>query len=645
MLSLSRMKTLTDVSKHSSLLVAELEGEVFPYAAGKKMHKKVLAEMKPYASNLEKLPFESQEELADVVISQTIMARIFSQPARIASVRKILREALSRETLKYLRWAVDHPWYMTGFYVLDKEGPHILRILDYHDGQEYLLYSPAVEDIWLKGKNSLYTLFYFNGECLQTYGGIYYLQWANQDDFLYFARRLAQYIFDQVGLRGVMTQHTVEWIALFSMGEFPVISHRGADMEACRSVVKVSNFFPDQLLEEAQIDEAGGNIRALLDPEDPMSGPRVIWEERKKQLHLSAMTEERYLLGRERLQEIAEFPAEPDERCSATMIAAAEVILGPDEFFALDASFKKDVELKPEDQIELNRLNDLVERLNAAHNTGREVSTEQLAEETGLSEETVIHVRGELEKIIQRNTSFQDGFLGFSPEQMHTVIHNTFDNIPDIVEIRPDRIEPEEVVKSLWTALALELMHLVEDAGGTLKATARGNLPRKAVEHLYQKELSLWEDAGRSNIRQILKNFTVRGEQDAYMIHTVKTFLQLSGYLREVPGAFTLTGKSQPLPSGPLLIDLYLDLFHCASRECFLKYPRYMQPSPFLRQALPFILYALSREPEGRFTGRRLTEIVQKAFPEIEKRFSKEEESVPYQDLLEILVTTQVINQ
>ncbi len=643
MLSVGRIKTITEVSNHHAALINELEQAVFPWAAQKKMHKKVLSEMKPYLSNWEGLPPENHEALEAVVITQTIMGRIFSQPERISSVKRVLREELRREVLRYLQRTLDHPWYMSGFYVQDKEGPHLLRIFDYHDEEEYLLYSQAAEDIWTKGKNNLYTLLFFNGECLQTYGGIFYLDWATREDFLYFARRHEKYAFEQGGLRAAMTPHPVEWAALYSWAEVPQVVHRGEMMECCRSVVRAAQFSTDQLPEKAQVDEANGNIRVLLYPEDPMFGPRVIWERRKKRLHLSAMTEKGYELGRELLRDIAEFPEEPDEIFSSMMAAAADQILGPDEFSLLDSSFREDTERDPNTQIDLNRMNDLIERLNAAHNTGRRVSSEELAAQTGLSEEMVIQMRDQIEKIMEERSPVREGFLGFSPEHMYDLMHNTIDNIPDVVEIRSDRIEPEDVEESLWVALALALLRMVEEEGGTLKATDRGNLPRRVVDYLFQKELNLRETAGEWIAQALRETVKVRGEQDAHTVHIVRTLLQITGFLEEVPGAFTLTEKSQPLPFGPQLKNMYLDLLISASQEYLLKYPGNLPVWPLLKQALPFILYALSREPEGRFTARRLAEIIHKAFPKMEEYYAEGDEYFPYLEYLELLASYNVI--
>ncbi len=644
MLSNVRMKTVTEVSNRHAGIIKELEEAVFPWSAQKKMHKKVFSEIKAYQSNFEMFPPEDRAALEEMVITQTIMARIFSQPERISSIKRVLREELSREVLRYLQWTLDHPWYMSAFYILDKEGPHLLRILDYHDEEEYLLYSQAAEDIWTKGENNLYTLLFFNGECLQTYGGVFYLNWATREDFLYFARRQEKYAFEQGGLRAAMTPHPVEWAALYSWGEVPQVAHRGEIMECCRAVVKAAQFSTDQLPEDAQVDEANGNIRVLLYPEDPMFGPRVIWERKKKQLHLSAMTEKGYEMGREILRGTAEFPEEPDEIFSSMMAAAANQVLGPDEFSLLDSSFREDKELEPGAQIELNRMNDLIERLNVAHNTGCEVSSEELAAETGLSIEKVIQVRDQIEKIMEKNAPVREGFLGFSPENMYHLLHNSIDNIPDILEIRTDRIEPGEVEGTLWVALGRELLRRVEEEGGTLKATARGNLPRRVVEHLFHMELNLREAAGEWIAPVLRETVKVRGEQDAHTVHVVRTLLHITGYLEEVPGAFTLTEKSQPLPSGPQLKNMYLDLLISASQEYLLKYPGHLPVWPLLKQALSFILYALGREPEGRFTIRRLTEIIHKAFPKMEEYYSDEDEYFPYLEYLDLLARYNVIS-
>ncbi len=620
-----------------------MEDAVFPWTAQKKMHKKVLSEMKQYASHWERLPPEIRDTVEEMLISQTIMARIFSQPERIASVKRVLREELSRDTLRYLQWTLDHPWYMSGFYVLEKEGPHVLRILDYHDGEEYLLYSQGTEDIWTNGKNNFYTLLFFNGECLQTYGGIFYLNWASWGDFLYFAQRQDRYAFEQGGLHAAITAHPVEWAALYSWAELPQVVHRGEMMECCRSEVRAAQFSTDRLPHGAQVDEAGGNIRVLLYPEDPMFGPRVIWERRKKRLYLSAMTLKKYDLGRELLRDIADFPEEPDEIYSSMMTAAANEILGPDEFSRLDSSFKEDKELEPSDQIELNRMNDLIKRLNAAHNTGREVSSQELANETGLSEEVVVQMRDQIEKIMEESATVREGFLGFSPAQMHDLMHNTIDNIPFIVEIRPDRIEPEDVKTSLWITLALDLLRTVKEEGSTLKATDRGNLPRRVVDHLFQKELDIREAGGEWVAKELRKIVKVRGERDTHTVHVVRTLLQMAGYLEEVPGAFTLTEKSQPLPSGSQLKNMYIDILNRASQKYILKYTKKLPALPVLQQALPFILYGLSREPEGRFTARRLAEIIHNAFPKMEEYYAEGDEIFPYLEHLELLAESQVI--
>lgn len=611
-------KRLNAIQKKSEMFskgLLEIEPLVFEYAVKKKLDKKIMKKIRSYQEIFDKMAERTGANVIGNTMTMAIMVQTFSQPVVVRSIVKANRAELSTEVLSVLEQAMDTPWYITAFEVLGVEGPHILRIYDFDDGEEYLLDSKSVTDSFKSGISVFYCLLFYNGECLQTYGAIYSLSWADGRDFEYLAKRLNQQKYLSHGLSEVFTQNPVTLTALWTYAGIPSIGHRGETAEVCTSVVSCSDFHPDDFTGNPKIFEKNGSFLLILDEEDPMFGPRIIYDAKHKRCYLKAMTERCYHQGREAAAPEIVFPEGPDSIRSLTMDTAVQALLGPEDYMQLDAELAEDRPLNPEEEEVLEKANAVFSRLMDTINKGETVDIREIAHDTGADIEMVKSAYAEIKKVAGSNKLPDKDFSGISPNHMRTIINRGIDEMEDIVKLRPERTDPRQMARALYPALALELLRLVRKEGG-LKLTAKGNLPLKIVRPLHALYLEKKKEAGE-RVYDFQSSEHIMKEEQSIQVDCLHRIVVFADYIEVSKTHAWLSDKAVEVLNNDDTRTLYTDLITATADRFELTYFTRIECVALVQDSLPFSLYLMKKMAGKKLTAKILAEKLYKAFPGI----------------------------
>jgi hypothetical protein len=127
-------------------------------------------------------------------------------------------------------------------------------------------------------------------------------------------------------------------------------------------------------------------------------------------------------------------------------------------------------------------------------------------------------------------------FEGYSPNEMHQLLHFTFGEDSAIRLQKISGTQYQQV--PIWN-LVKYLTGLIEDAG-EIKLTKKGFLPTKVVSELYRQGF-LKEDHIEKGITKLYK------EMDSISVHLARILAELAGLIKKRKGKLTLTKSSAEL--------------------------------------------------------------------------------------------------
>jgi hypothetical protein len=203
----------------------------------------------------------------------------------------------------------------------------------------------------------------------------------------------------------------------------------------------------------------------------------------------------------------------------------------------------------------------------------------------------------------QQNEGAQDDFHGLSPEQMHRLLNYPFSSPPLAQFAEPLAIDPTAPILTLFNLMA----EAIDDKG--LKATAKGNLPRKFCREAAQ---SYW---GEEGYRENTRFAGINMEMDFGELYVARGVAELAGLVRKYKGRFILSRDCRKLVAGagdraiyPRLFRSYVEKYNWAYRD---RYPdlRIIQTG-FLFTLYLLSLYGSEWRPQGYYADRFM-----KAFP------------------------------
>ncbi|MGM0634170.1 MAG: hypothetical protein ACQETO_13500, partial [Pseudomonadota bacterium] len=172
------------------------------------------------------------------------------------------------------------------------------------------------------------------------------------------------------------------------------------------------------------------------------------------------------------------------------------------------------------------------------------------------------------EQETRHNALAGDDRQGLSPSQMHSLLQTPFE-VPEVVRFADN---PDSVGEAPMMRLFLLLATPLQSA--RLKATTKGNLPRKTVRDTAR---AYWSPAEYER-RARLSSFS--SEDDFDDLHTVRLVAQQAGLIRRYKGHFQLTrrgaGLLEPDQHGRLYMSLFrawCERFNWAYRDLYPELP------------------------------------------------------------------------
>jgi hypothetical protein len=156
-------------------------------------------------------------------------------------------------------------------------------------------------------------------------------------------------------------------------------------------------------------------------------------------------------------------------------------------------------------------------------------------------------IQRHIDKVMnEQNNRAIPEFAGYSPFEMHQILHNTFESKSPIKLQRLSEIEYKRIPMLNQVKY---FMHLISD-NGEIKLTARGFLPTKIVKDIYAQEY-LEEVLFKSGISQLYK------ESDSMTVNLTRILTELSGLIKKRNGKLSLTKNGEKLISDDYkLLDL-----------------------------------------------------------------------------------------
>jgi len=212
--------------------------------------------------------------------------------------------------------------------------------------------------------------------------------------------------------------------------------------------------------------------------------------------------------------------------------------------------------------------------------------------------------QGFLNELMERkNLEGKPEFWGFSPEEMHRLLHFPFDRTADLVAFNHDL--PPEVFQSV--PMVADILVFLNELFRVdpLKATAKGNLPLKFCQLLLEK----LPPSERSY------DFPIRSERDSMRLHSLRHILRMCGWIKKEHNSFCLTQKGKKIFARGFqgedffhLLKVYTTRFNWAFQD---RYP----PFWIIQGGFLFSLYLLTQKALEYIEDTQLANYFIEAFP------------------------------
>jgi hypothetical protein len=181
----------------------------------------------------------------------------------------------------------------------------------------------------------------------------------------------------------------------------------------------------------------------------------------------------------------------------------------------------------------------------------------------------------------KRNRTGRAEFAGLSPEQMHRFLYAPFSS-PDVVSFADE-------LPALPEAPATKLFTLLVEAIGQdgLKATAKGNLPRKFCR---EAASSYW---GEEKYAEWTRYGGINREIDIFDLHVIRIVAGMARLIRKYKGRFLLTRKARAGIQKSAGARAYLDLFRAYIETFNWSYRDGFPDIAIVQQSFLYTLYLL----------------------------------------------------
>jgi hypothetical protein len=418
-LDATRRQRVNSACEEASDLLKEIEPSLFPWAGREcRVEQRLNAALAKTGEKAGQFP----RQWVELTLSQIAVVSVLHSPALTEKYLAANRGRLTDAAAGFVRRFIERPAFLTAFSAAEQLGDGIFEITDFSDGARHLLYSTSLAGLSRQRLPSLLTLFFSNGECLQTYGPLHYYRGFERIDFHYYAKMLRPQAYAAGGPAAVMNELPESFVILDAFTEIPPIVHHGERLYCCSSTLAADSFNPSGMSDEFDVTESRGVTRCRLKGSDsPMETADLYWDSKKRQVvcHAWNMADYSRIVGAAAGQ--VALPSEPQLHCTQNMEMAAAMLLGRQPLlFPYERHF---VDETPdlERNAELKKVNAFYAELADAHNHGRSFSIEEAAVRAGLPLETAREAARALnDQMDERDIKVEGGLEGIpilSPAQ------------------------------------------------------------------------------------------------------------------------------------------------------------------------------------------------------------------------------------
>lgn len=340
--------------------------------------------------------------------SQYIAWKIFRKGGLIKKYRNHQDLAhLTKEEKKYISKQAEHPWKFSFGVIINKPAEHFYRMQDVFTRETYLLFSPGMSDILQEQPVELwFNLIGYNGACWQTFSLIGAWKSFEPADIMFYTSCLnpRKWIEDPSEVLQEVESNPVPYMLLISGASLPVSYHNKDQIILKFAEFLDDDFSPDALRAHFRIEYAE-NIYKLT-PEGWEELPHfsiVYYDEKENILLPSAMTDRGYAELIRRLNQCGyNLSDEPDHRVNITMLTTAGRILKQNfnPVARYSSLFAKEPSM--EEEMEIDKINKLMELILPDINAGRVPDIEAVARQAGVDLETAKDLIRQIMKKLRR---------------------------------------------------------------------------------------------------------------------------------------------------------------------------------------------------------------------------------------------------
>ena len=201
-------------------------------------------------------------------------------------------------------------------------------------------------------------------------------------------------------------------------------------------------------------------------------------------------------------------------------------------------------------------------------------------------------------------------FISSNPEDLHGLtIHQIISMIrfpfecPDVVRFNPGVSPPDDAP---YPRLLLSLLTGIDRAGGSVRTTGKGNLPRNLCREIQKEFLDIYYH---------LQIGPIHSEEMFTELHTIRIVAQMAGYLRKRLNRFYLTKRGKKLVEEGISGEEFLHLLKTYTLKFNWSYTDAAPEVKYLQNTFLFTLYLLKLYGEDFKPSRFYASLVVKCFP------------------------------
>jgi len=220
----------------------------------------------------------------------------------------------------------------------------------------------------------------------------------------------------------------------------------------------------------------------------------------------------------------------------------------------------------------------------------------------------------------KKRTTAIDDFLGLSPDMMHRILHGTFDDISDILELGGHILKTEVPLIPLLDIISALLGFLAES--GPVPATAKGNLPRALIQRWWDEKLGPLEPNER--LRAIMRP---NNEMGAWTLHIARVIAGKAGLIKLHSQKFSVTVRGRALFEAGDLDAMYRSMFIAMAWGIDWNDGKrdYQRVHPFTQRSFAFNLHLLGAKARDWMQPSAIVEAYLKAFPVLRNDYQGED--------------------